>query len=183
MAQDNITSATRLLSEWETQNVVDVNFKNFYTYYIKVFDDKELTTQELSSLNELAQQCPLTDGEIVYAARDLYKYLVPETEENYNYACGNIGLRSSVPRHTHYTVISKANTIYPNPTKGSFTISNLAYGNKNIAVVNMFGKVLQQIGTKNQSILIQLQVPTGVYMLQITNTTTGKVDTQKLIIQ
>lgn len=183
LGKDDIAGANNLLERWQTTNTIDNNFKNYYNYYIKTVNTIALNTDELDILHTIAQGCPLTDGEIVYAARDLYNYLQPDNTDDYANACISIGLRMANPNKPEIVSTSKANIIYPNPSKGNITIDNLDYGTKNISITNIYGKSVSQQQTNNKTLSINLKLNAGVYFVNITNAKTGKTETQKLIIQ
>jgi hypothetical protein len=182
LGKDDIITATALLSKWETTNAIDNNFKNYYNYYIKTINNSTLEIEELETLHTITQGCPLTDGDIVYAARDLYNYLQPNNTDDYSNACISIGLRMANPNKPEIVSTSKANIIYPNPSKGNITIDNLDYGTKNISITNIYGKSVLQQQTKNKALSINLKLNAGIYFVNITNSITGKTETQKLII-
>jgi len=183
LGKDDKTTAKTLLEKWTTTNTIDENFKNYYQYYIKTIDNITLEPNEIKILHTIAQGCPLTDGEIVYAARDLYNYLEPNNIDNYSNACISIGLRMANPNKTEVVNTSKANIIYPNPSNGNITIDNLDYGTKNISITNVYGKFVLQQQTNNKALSLNLKLIAGVYFVNITNSKTGKRETQKLIIQ
>ena len=182
LGKDDITTATALLEKWEPINAIDNNFKNYYLYYIKIINSSTLEEPELATLHSIAQGCPLTDGEIVYAARDLYNYLDSTNTDDYSNACSSIGLRMQPSITTEWTGFSKINNLYPNPSKGNITIDNLEYGTKTINVCNIYGKSIVKQQTNNKTININLNLNAGIYFVNITNTKTGKTETQKLII-
>lgn len=78
-------------------------------------------------------------------------------------------------------------SIYPNPSNGNFNIGFPinSIGANMINIFDIYGRsVLQQKtidGTKN--ININLTLAKGIYTVQITNSATGKIETQKIIIQ
>jgi len=183
LGKDDITRAKELLEKWQTTNAIDNNFKNYYQYYIKTINNITLEQNEMKILHTIAQGCPLTDGEIVYAARDLYNYLDPSNIDNYANACSSMGLRTANANSIETINKYKANVIYPNPSKGNITIDNLDYGTKTITITNIYGKCVIQQQTNSKTLNLNLKQNTGVYFVNIANNKTGKKETQKLIIQ
>jgi hypothetical protein len=182
LGKDDIANAEQLIDKWQTTNTIDQNFKNYYQFYIKVVNNKSLSESENEILHVIAQGCPLVDGEIVYAARDLYSYLNPDDLDNYVNSCSSIGLKASHQDITNEAIIKNTNIIYPNPTKGNITIDNLDYGAKNIVITDIYGKVILLKTTTSQLLNLQLNTKGGVYFITISNNRTGKSETQKLII-
>ena len=75
--------------------------------------------------------------------------------------------------------------IFPNPTKGQITISNIQNINlKKVEVYNIFGSLVNSVDVKDDLYTINLNLNTlqkGIYLLKL-NTLEGKSKTQKLII-
>jgi Secretion system C-terminal sorting domain len=176
---DDYDRASELLASWETTNDIDNNFKTYYKLFLTYQRTNVLDEDQLNQIHEIAIKCPLTDGEIVYAARSLYNYLSPIADD-YSSACGNIGLRKA--KNTNLSITQTSNAVYPNPSKGIITINNLASGTNTITINNMFGKIIQQKTTNSTIAMFNITSGNGVYTVQITNSTTGKIEIQKLII-
>jgi hypothetical protein len=68
--------------------------------------------------------------------------------------------------------------IYPNPSKGSFTIK--ASENSNVKIIDLTGKVVETFNI-NANADIKLTQPAGMYFVQIEGN--GKIRTEKLIIE
>lgn len=143
----------------------------------------------MDGLLELANKCPLTDGAIVYAARNWYNSLT-EQDVSFDDACDGInyagrGIKRKPPVKRHDIVNDI--TVYPNPTNGYFYIS-LPNQNKacwQITVTNIYGKrIMEKTLRSNASkTFININGGTGIYFINVLNCTTGKLEVKKVILQ
>ncbi len=175
-------AAYDLLNQFTTINTVDQNYKDYYNLYLRYINADVFDATDLSDLYAIAEKCPLTDGEIVYAARSLYN-LLSQSTETFNYACGSIGLRTA---NSNQPQKEQATLIYPNPTKEQF---NLVFapnkkGYNTVSIVDVYGKqiVTQKVSANLSKLSLNLKLNAGLYLVKITNSITGKTETQKLII-
>ena len=176
-------AAQDLLNNFTTTNTVDENYKAYYELYLRYINADVFDVDDLSDLYAIAEKCPLTDGEIVYAARSLYN-LLSQSTETFTYACGGIGLRTANP---NFVQSQQPTLIYPNPSNGQFTVT-FAPTKKGYNTVNIFDALGKQVATQSVSanvgkINLNLKLVTGLYIVKTTNIATGKTETQKLIIQ
>ena len=175
------SAAQDLVNEFSPINTVDENYKNYYNLYIQ-YATQSIDTVELTELYAIAEKCPLTDGEIVYAARALYN-LLSQSSDTFNTACSNIGYRM-VNTTVKETKVTKA-LLFPNPTNGVVNISfaNSSSGRHTISIIDALGK--QVMSRKCDSGIPSTTVTltnAGLYIVRITNSETGITETQKLIV-
>jgi len=183
LGNNNVDEATTLLDHWQTTNDIDNNFKNYYALYLKVIQGGTLNTDEVATLYNIAQSCPLVAGEIVYAARSLHNNLVNDNDDYAN-ACGYIGAKYTTKPTKLNQYLNAETSISPNPTKGIITIKLPAKdtGFKTIKITDAYGKIIAERKTFDRVLMMDVKAPTGIYFVNITNTVTGKTETQKLII-
>ncbi len=183
----DVTTAQTLINNWLPTTQLELNCLQYYNFFIKYLNGGTFTNTEISDLYGLANLCPQTNGEIIFAARSLYNY-VTQLDEHFSYACGN-NLARGIKKVDMATAKFGVNaiSIYPNPAKDNFSIKFPAStkGINTIKVLDMFGKTIIQQNTISgtQHINITQTLATGIYTVQITNSVTGKTETQKLIIQ
>lgn len=185
----DVPTAQKLINDWLPTTNLELNCLSYYNNFIKYLNGGAFSVNDISELYSLASLCPQKNGEVIYAARSLYNYLASDNDE-FADACGNNLARNIVRVKGNNSRVKEAKsstTIYPNPSKGSFYIS-FAQNTKGINTINIldiYGRsVLQQKaigGTRN--ININQTLAKGIYTVQITNSATGKTETQKLIIQ
>ncbi|MFD1062377.1 T9SS type A sorting domain-containing protein [Winogradskyella litorisediminis] len=94
-------------------------------------------------------------------------------------------LPSGFPLSVNDFELVEALKIYPNPSNsGSFTISNSRFNILDIKVFDINGRILQNLSydSSNQNITLDLSLPSGIYMVQISSTN-NKTITKKVIIK
>ena len=184
----DVTTAQSLIANWQPHNKQGQNCLDYYNHFINYLNGEKPSDEELDNMYKLANSCSQTEGEIVFAARSLYNYIT-QAGDDFSSACGGTGLR--IKNHTtpvtRKTKQSESNTvIYPNPSNGNFSIK-FPFGSSGlntVKVLNEMGKVLFQktVISGNQNFSINQGLSSGVYMIQITNSITGKTENQKLIV-
>ena len=124
----------------------------------KVTDSTYLfTANDISTLEGIAQQCPLTGGRIVYNARALVNGYYQTIIEYTNACHQNASIAHKVENLN--AVINKNNiTLYPNPTTGNITVEYKIVHNAILEITDISGKL---VGTYN--------LPFDSYKMQITD--------------
>ncbi len=181
-------AVSSLLSQWVPQNQQDQNCIDYFNLYLRLLSNDTFTYTDINNLYDLANRCPLKDGEIIYAARSLYNFMT-ESNETFDNACDGVAgrgtKRTKAPAKSRYlpTVIK----VYPNPAKGSFNIDFPATekGQSTLTLTDVFGKkVLQKtVSQRLNNISLPTGTATGIYMIHITNQKTGKQQTQKIVVK
>ena len=132
-------------------------------------------------------KCPIKQGNIIYAFRNLYNYItqeIHEFEDNCDASArggngNNYGFIRLKQKPTVSIVSNSSIKIYPNPTIGIINIANKKVSQ--ILVTNSLGKIVYQ----NKVIASQLNLshlPNGLYIIRLI-ANDGKTETDKLIIQ
>jgi Secretion system C-terminal sorting domain len=201
LANGNNTTAAMLLSSFVPANAIDSNYKNYYGWVLKTVNNETITTTEEDALNNLAIQCPLTAGMVVFDAQDISNCLTEEIllfgnvcPNSVNTTSRNQNKFSNAPAIVAPKAIARnkkaANSlvsIYPNPTKGAIKIliPSAEKGIWNIAIMDAVGKTLLQKTTSSntQSIVMEVSKYTGIYFVVLTNTTTNKKIVEKVIVE
>ena len=194
-AFDNGDTATVqiLLNQWVPQNDQDQNCIDYFNLYLRLLANDTFSYTDISDMYDLANKCPLKDGEIIYAARSLYNFMT-ESSETFDYACDGTASRATnrAAMNAQAVTIKTRHLptnikVYPNPSKGSFNLDFPATekGNNIITLNDVYGKqVLQKTVTQRlNNITLPTGTATGIYMLHITNLKTGKQQTQKIVVK
>lgn len=131
----------------------------------------------------MGSKCPIKQGNIIYAFRNLYNQFngeIYEFEDNCNSANrgGNTGFIRLKQKPAAPVVKNNITNIYPNPTKGVVNIANKK--TSQVIVSNSLGVVVYQ----NKVIGSQLNLShlqNGLYVIRLIMND-GKTQTEKLII-
>ena len=86
-------------------------------------------------------------------------------------------------RNIEYRTRNHELRMYPNPSKGHIAIDNLASGTKTITITNVYGKIVQQLITRNKTAMLDIKTGSGMYFISITYAQTGNTQMQKVVIQ
>ncbi len=168
-AQNNSISATATYS----QNQKTVN-GIFLQYMNKGMQG--LTAGELSSLQTIAQQCPLSAGHAVLQARALIA-VVNEEVVNYNddlICSGGQLIQAPQEGTVSDTDISRELIVFPNPAKDEITIllpSGLEEESLRLTIYDTFGKAILKRVVREPSFNISIRdLANGMYFLKVQST-------------
>lgn len=76
---------------------------------------------------------------------------------------------------TENTSAASQTIVYPNPSKGNFTIKTDLEGMKNMRITNINGQEVANATFEGTDFLIKDELPTGIYILHLNNTTSSEV--------
>ena len=185
LAHYDITTAEGLMLGWQPTTRQSLNCLQYYSYFISYLGGYTFSQQDIDALYVLANSCPDVDGEIVFAARSLYNY-VTQLDQDFSTACNGISARSTKKVKALSKVVVLKLVIYPNPSKGNFSIMFPSgyKGVNSVKVLDQTGKILLQktVISGVQNFSLNQGLSNGVYIVQITNSITGKTENQKLIV-
>jgi Matrixin/Secretion system C-terminal sorting domain len=181
----DVATAQMLINNWLPTTNLELNCLQYYNNFIKYLNGGTFTNNDLIDLYGLANLCPQKNGEIIYAARSLYNY-VTQLDETFSTACGNNLARGYTKIDAKAKLAVSSISIYPNPSKGNFSVKfpSTSRGINTVKVLDTYGKTIMQqsVISGTQNININKTLASGIYTVQITNSITGKTETQKLII-
>ena len=184
MENNELDKAIDLLSSWTASNHIDANYISYYNYYLRFKNGDDFSEQDIFDMYNLADKCPLTEGEIINAARSLYNFV---TQDNLGFddACGSFSAKG-----LHTTIKHKVkaeNVIYPNPSKGTFSVlfASTETGRKQLKLTDIYGKIILEktVASGESKAIISCKVSAGVYYLTISNLVSGKQEVKKVIIE
>ena len=128
-------------------------------------------SNQLSILQSISEQCPVSGGRAVYGARALLSITDPLATYNDKVICNQQGIPYRIKNDT---IISKETIIkvYPNPTEGLLTLvsDKTENGAFDVEVINItgskvkVGKIVLEEGSSNIDIS---DIPDGIYILRI----------------
>jgi hypothetical protein len=138
-----------------------------------------------------AKKCPIKNGTIIYAYRNLYNALSNEInyfEDDCDNAAQARGVKKPIemirlkqPKVKQNVIVDNKLLIYPNPTSNYFILKSKAMAS--ISIFNTLGQEISNIKVLNNEHRVNTEsLPNGVYIVKATDTK-GKITTSKLIIQ
>jgi hypothetical protein len=172
LSKHDTTQVTQLLSNWQPTNRVDANYAKFFTWTLQRGLGK---TINLTNVEWLAQQCPQTDGNVVFWAQNLYN-TITGNHRHFTTTCdidiNEINLLQdaiTAKKKINNIVNSKTETltVYPNPATSTTTIKGENI--KQILVFDVYGKqvLLQQnTGKSNTITLNTANLRSGMYIVK-----------------
>lgn len=179
--------ANTLLNTWQVNSTPDANNLFYYTWQYNM----AINAEYLPDANEvfaIANQCPLTGGNIVFDARNLYNALI---EDNIMFEddCTDASpmLRKKNTKTKPVVDYKLSINVYPNPTKG-YVYIDLPNTNKpcwQITVTDIMGK---QVTTKTirsniAKTFVELQGSKGIYFVKVFECNSGKQEVKKVILE
>ena len=155
-----------------TVELFDLNEQTVNDIYLSkiALGSDDFTADQIQQLYTIANQCPLTGGKAVFAARSLYA-LVDRNAFFDNSNCGIVGFREAEKLLNKIVNEEESFTLYPNPVSDELTIENT--NNKAIIypiqIINSYGKIVETIEPNNQSkIVIQTtKFSSGIYFIKM----------------
>jgi hypothetical protein len=167
---------------WNKINRVDENYAEFLGWTIKRLKKEEI---ELERVVRLAQQCPQTDGSVVFAAQNLYNAITGEYRV-FTTSCdeptegGEEQGRGVNPASTPAVQENiNAVSIYPNPVKTMVYIKGTNL--QRVEVLSATGAVLlKKEITGNTAAISLAHLSSGMYFIKITDKENKNVVTRKI---
>ncbi len=195
-SKGNMDMVNSLLNYWiPTNSEQDNNYHTYYEWLVAMYNNPKWKP-DIELVREMANKCPIKDGTVIYAARNLYNALTRKINKFDNACEGNNtgarGIKKQVEmirlkQPKAKTVVDYKNqtvSIYPNPAKSIVNITTVKDGIKQIEFVSVLGKTVKIVSVSN---LKNTQVNTsdiqkGIFLIKIT-TSKNEVIIQKLIIE
>ena len=178
--------ALEQLAGWNKINRVDENYAKFLLWTIRRQQHQSLNLDEIV---ELSTRCPQTDGNVVFAAQNLYNAITNE-HRLFTTNCDIIengeqgrGVNQSISRvrPTFFTEAGSSDsdaTIFPNPAQ---SVVNIKANNlKKIELLNAFGAVVRSQNANCNSASISINnLSSGMYFVKMTDEN-NKVTVKKI---
>jgi len=190
-SKGNMDMVNTLLNYWTPTNSEQDN--NYYTYYewLVAMYNNPGWKPNIDEVKTMAEKCPIKEGTVIYAARNLYNALTREIHK-FDNACDGTNsnargvkkqvemIRLKQPKAKPVIVTNQIISIYPNPAKNSINIKGV--NAKQIIVVDALGKVVieqQNLSPFTQQLNINM-LSKGIYLVKIVDSN-NKTFTNKFI--
>jgi hypothetical protein len=184
LAQKDMAAVNMLLNYFPSNNIVDDNYWQYYKWQQEMITNPAYKPNANDVL-AIANLCPFSNGNIVYAARNLYNRLTRQNKHFKN-DCDNT---LSMARQQNVIVRNSAELgkalVYPNPSNSIINIK-LGLNNKDkyqIKVIDILGNEIASKITSDMITTLNLGNRKGICFVRICNINTGKVQIEKLILQ
>ncbi|MGZ3863811.1 MAG: T9SS type A sorting domain-containing protein [Bacteroidia bacterium] len=170
-------------------NTIENNWQQVNTIWLKKVSDTsyQYTPSDIATLENIAPQCPLTGGSIVYKARGIingyYGGII-----GYPNLCGNDSISADELRKTVTQKVVNKNqfSLYPNPNSGSMTLEYSMKENGILEITDISGKLVGKYNLPVNSSKIQIindDLQNGIYLYRIMGDNnilkTGKIAVMK----
>ncbi len=186
LSKGDAQTAEFVLDMWEPDNKADSNYYLYYRWIAGLDLGVSLSAQDTTDIYTLALSCPLTNGVVVYWARNLYNR-ISNQHIVFSNSCGNnITEKKKYPsKNTIDNLLQKEIKVYPNPTKGEINIALPITGNWQITITDIDGRVVWQDEFRGCVGIIKhnLSGSKSLYFIKIINKLTGQQSINKIILQ
>ena len=185
LALSKLDTAALLLATLPATSAWETNRKALFTFWLKKARGQELLESELTSIRNIANRCPQTEG---IAVREISFYLpVPEcyayTNENYWEGCVDTviqrqSVKNEVALHPEYS-------LYPNPANEELIVTMPSSLEGTWTMNDISGKLMQsgRVQPEQTNLVISVKtMPEGVYVLRIRHED-GSTAALKAIVQ
>ena len=190
LAERNTTMVELLLGFWPGQEKLDDNYLIYFEWMLQMQKDPDYKPNT-DDVYQIAKQCPLKSGNIVYAARNLYNALTEKINKFEN-DCSNYakGVKpgfiklNQTKAIVNNTVLEASNgvKVFPNPAKN--TVNVVSSNIKEVSIFDMQGKLIitQKCNYYNIITINLKSINTGLYLVKVV-TNKGETKATKLIIE
>lgn len=188
-SEANYSTVEGVLSTISPVDSVEIGLKELYRIYLQV----KTNTYNEGSQNDLialANSCPMQMGIGVYQARVLLNSIY-DVQFSYNNDC-EYGDTEAAYRKIRNSEESEATPpennfmVYPNPSSGTvyFTAANMGIETYQVTVYDISGKAIfvKEYSDGERVNSINMDLSSGVYLMQLTDKSSGDVYKQKFII-
>jgi hypothetical protein len=181
LANGDLETANLLLNLWRpSTKELDNNYYTFYTW-IAAMQTTLGWKPNQTEVFTLANKCPLKSGNVVFAARNLYNSMTHKINK-FN---GDCIVNKSIKPQT--SIVTEQIQVYPNPTNGLINVKLPAIekGSLQISITDVYGKKVAEKKIEQNTMSTQLNIvgAKGLYFINVYNSTTGKQQISKIILQ
>lgn len=159
-----------------TPGVWELKEKQVNDVEIRLFVQDSVTVPQLALLDATGSLCQNTYGDAVQRAQVLYNRFV---EKAFSSTCTSA--RGEAQERAEENIATLDGKIYPNPTTGRIMVPNPNNEVRSMQFFSLTGMRVHQMVTSDVEIDLS-NLENGVYFMRITEETTGKTETAKLII-
>jgi len=170
IANGNYSNASGMNNAITPNNIIERNWQSVDNIIIKLQSDT-LNQNDVNTLQNIAAQCPLRGGSIVWRARAILNSYFKNIIEYPNDCSGSLGI-SSVNKTTAITSVTENQTInlYPNPNNGSMTLAYNINKDAVLEITDISGKLVDKYDLSAAFKIIEIKndkLQNGVYLYSV----------------
>ena len=193
IAEGNMDYARILLNNWDnsSDDRVDESYRVYYEWVVKMYKDREWkpAEEDIRRLYDYANRCPLKDGVVVYAFRNLYNAITQRINKFENNCDGQLAGRGVKPLKQFIRLKPKpvievnpisSTILYPNPADNIVSVK--ADNIKSFIISDATGKVVLEATGNGLKQFNTNKLVSGLYIVKSINTN-GLQTSSKLIVQ
>ena len=180
IAQADWQTAQSLINSFSPNSAVEDNYKNYFTWYVKIQSDTlGLTDEENQALFDLATTCVAEGGRVVSYAQALYN-VYNDTLVVFADTCGGGKQGNRIANSSSLPLFR----ISPNPTSDDIRLLVNQQENFAIEIQDIQGKTVEYIQHQalDGEVIIKNSFSAGIYFIHLTNSISHESQTQKLVI-
>jgi hypothetical protein len=172
------TQAQNLVNSISPINIIETNWKNVDNILLKqvTLPAYTLTSGDITTLNNVAQQCPITGGTIVYKARAILNSFYSNIIE-YHYDCQPITISgnrvaSNADNVEGITLENQTVSLYPNPNNGTMMLDYSIKGDANLEICDLSGRLVGTYflpATGTHAEVKNNELYNGIYIYRVTS--------------
>jgi hypothetical protein len=179
---EQIASLESKLMEVQEYNQTLAESEESYYYYSGVFNEllhkhylDSLVGEDIALLYDVALQCPFDAGNAVYHARSLIRNYGFQLNLDDELLCSSV---ESMPQMQQMSEVNLDQfKVYPVPSNGQLIVEGK--GEFKVQIYNLTGKLLMQSDVVSEKLVMQLNLPSGIYFSKIT-TLEGEIFTYQI---
>lgn len=140
-----------------------------------------------SSIDAIADNCPIVSGPCTFRARSLRKLYVPNAIYNDVALCHQVGISYRTKPKTEVITTTPIYKIYPNPASTNFTIETSSIFTKetNISIIDVLGNIVYTTFCNDKQNITNIDVSnliSGLYFVKINNSLSSESFISKITI-
>jgi len=195
LAEGDMAMLDMLLGFWPGQSsTLDENYYQYFEWMVAMYYDPNYLPEE-QAVFDLANRCPLKDGVVVYAVRNLYNAMTNRINEfTDNCESGQqrsssgtskpqfVRLKQPKTKTLDAEIAKSSLVVYPNPAN---SIVNVSYSKmKQLVITDMTGRTVMtmQLNNENAAQINVSSLSKGMYIIKVWSSDNSSA-TQKLVIQ
>jgi hypothetical protein len=189
LANHDFVAATNLNNSIIPSNTIENNWQQVTAILLRKVSDStyQYTESDISTLDGIAAQCPLSGGSVVYKARAIVTSYYGAIVE-YPNTCPDNMAQNDQTRTTTITQISDGKnriSLYPNPNNGTMMVEYSIKDDASLEITDLSGKLVGKyklISTDSKTEIKNDKLENGIYLYRIITSAGTQLKTGKIAV-